>query len=233
MERLKDLVTILYRPRETMRRILDRSDRWAAAVVFLACICASTNELDARNFAEVVPNLKVFPMVAIIATVMIAIAMTWVLALYILSWIATPTGRMMGGTGTVADVRAALGWAIVPVIWSPIYRIPLVILATREPIPPEVNVRKVVVGFLTHGGCSILVLFLAFQLLFALWCIVMGSFTVAEAQRFSTQKGFINVVVTIALPFPRAAARLASDTGRVSGPYGRGEYAWLPITPLV
>ena len=60
--------------------------------------------------------------------------------------------------------------------------------------------RRAVVGFLTHGGCSILVLFLILQLVFELWCIVLGSFTVAEAQRFSTQKGFVNVVITIALP---------------------------------
>ncbi|HYS54269.1 MAG TPA: Yip1 family protein [Thermoanaerobaculia bacterium] len=200
MERLKDLVTILYRPRETMRRILDQPDRWAPGIVFLAAVCASANQLDARNLADAVPNIKVLPTIAIIALIIVLTAATWVIALYILSWIATPIGRMMGGTGTVGDVRAGLAWAMVPVIWSPIYRVPLVILATRSPIVPEINVRKVVIDFLSHGGCSIIILFLGFQLLFELWCVVLGSFTVAEAQRFSTQKGFVNVVITIALP---------------------------------
>ena len=183
-----------------MRRILDRPDRWAVAVVFLASVCTSVDQLDARHLAEVIPTLKILPTMAIIALVIIVIGMSWVLVLYLLSWIATPIGRMMGGTGTVADVRAGLAWAVMPVVWSPIYRIPIIILATRSPITPEVNVRRAVVGFLTHGGCSILVLFLILQLLFELWCIVLGSFTVAEAQRFSTQKGFVNVVITIALP---------------------------------
>ena len=123
-----------------MRRILDRPDRWAVAIVFLASVCTSVDQLDARHLAEVVPNLKILPTMAIIALVIIVIGMSWVLVLYLLSWIATPIGRMMGGTGTVDDV------------------------------------------------------------LFELWCIVLGSFTVAEAQRFSTQKGFVNVVITIALP---------------------------------
>ena len=90
---------------------------------------------------------------AIIALVIIVIGMSWVLVLYLLSWIATPIGRMMGGTGTVDDVRAGLAWAVIPVVWSPIYRIPIIILATRSPITPEVNVRRAVVGSRSRARC--------------------------------------------------------------------------------
>ena len=200
MDRLKDLVTILYRPRETMRRILDRPDRWGPAVVFLAFVCASVNDIDVRNAGSILLNIKVFPMIALVAVGIVAGAILWVIALYILSWIATPIGRMMGGTGTFADVRAALAWAMVPIVWSVLYRLPVVMFAQRMHIAPDVNAHRAVFDFMAHGGCSIVVLYLGLQLLFALWCVALASFTVGEAQRFSTQKGFVNVVIAIALP---------------------------------
>src|SRR5712664_2389910 len=108
MERLKDLVTILYRPRETMRRILDRPDRWSLQVVFLAFVCASVNDADAWRLTEVLPSLHFLTALAIIGLVIIAGALVWIGTLFILSWISTPIGRLMGGEGTMPDVRAAL-----------------------------------------------------------------------------------------------------------------------------
>jgi uncharacterized Tic20 family protein len=75
-----------------------------------------------------------------------------------------------------------------------------VLLGIGANINPEANGRKEVLNFISRGGCSLLVLFLGFQLLFAIASVVLASFTVAEAERFSTQKGFLNVAITIALP---------------------------------
>jgi hypothetical protein len=200
MERLKDLVTILYRPRETMRRILDRPDRWSLQVVFLAFVCASVNEIDARRLTEVFPSIHILTAITTVGLAIVAGALLWIAALFILTWIATPIGHLMGGEGTVRDVRAALAWATVPIIWSPIYRLPLVLLGIGANIGPDVNLRKVFVDFASRGGCSIIVLYLGFQLLFGVWCLVLASFTLGEAQRFSTQKGFLNAAITIALP---------------------------------
>src|SRR5437762_8918691 len=117
MERLKDLVTILYRPRETIRRILDRADRWSLQIVFLAYVCASVNEIDARHLAEVLPSIHIVTAVAAVLFGIIFGALIWMAILFILSWIAAPIGRLMGGEGNARDVRAALAWAIVPIIW--------------------------------------------------------------------------------------------------------------------
>ena len=200
MERLKDLVTILYRPRETMRRILDRPDRWAVAVVFLAFVCASVDDIDVRRAGTILSDITIPSMIALVTIGIVAGALAWVIALYILSWIATPVGRMMGGTGTFADVRAALAWAMVPIIWSVLYRLPIVILAERMHIGQEINARQVLMDFIARGGCSVIVIYFGLQLVFALWCVALASFTVAEAQHLSPQKGFVNVAVTIALP---------------------------------
>jgi len=199
--RLADLVTILYRPRETIRRILDAGrHRWSIEVVVLAFVCASVNDIDAQRLGEGLPDLKVLPLIAIVGLSIVIGAASWVIALFILSWIVTPIGRLLGGTGSTRDVRAALGWGMVPVAWSFIYRLPIVVLMSHYQIGPRQNPRELVVQFLSHGGCSIVVLFFALQSLFALWCIALGSFTVAEAQDFSTQKGFVNLAISLVLP---------------------------------
>ena len=198
--RLADLVTILYRPRETMRRILDGRHRWSIAVVVLAFACASFTDIDTRELGDVLPGMKLLPTLALVTFSIIIGALLWVIALFIITWIATPIGRLLGGEGSMADVRAALGWGMVPIVWSVIYRIPVAIYVSRLQVMPKPNVRHVLLDFLSRGGCSVVVAFLVLQAAFALWCIVIGSFTLGEAQRFSTQKGFVNLAIALALP---------------------------------
>jgi hypothetical protein len=199
---LSDLFTILYRPRQTMRRILDSGgDRWAVPIVLLAFLCASVNDPDIRHTADALPNTKLFPVLAIVALALLCVAVAWVLALFVMSWIAAPVGRMLGGTGTVADVRAALAWGMVPIIWSVSYRIPFAVLRTRyDVVGPQQNVKEILLNFMEHGGCALIVVLLALQTIFFLWSLFVASCTLAEAQRFSTEKGFVNLAITIALP---------------------------------
>jgi hypothetical protein len=199
--RLADLITILYRPRETMRRILDSGrHRWGVQVVMLAAVCASVGNADASRIDPELPQIRVLPLIAIVALGMIAEAIGWALLLFIVAWIATPIGRLLGGSGPVADVRAALGWGMTPIVWSPIYRIPLLIFANGLHIGPKPDAHKAVFDFISRGGCSIIVVYLFLQAIFAIASIVVASFNVAEAQRFSTQKGFVNVIVMLLLP---------------------------------
>ena len=199
--RLADLIEILYRPRETMRRILESGDRWVVQVTMLAAVCTDTQDIDASRVSELLPQVKMMPMLAAVALGLIVDALSWVLLLYILSWIAFAIGRFLGGTAPVRDLRAAMAWALVPAIFSPLYRIPSVIAAhSLHVVGPRTNVHATVLNFLSHGGCSLIVIYLFVQILFELAVVVLASFTVAEAQRFSTQKGFVNVIATLALP---------------------------------
>lgn len=196
---LADLVRILYRPRETMRRILDSGPhRWSAQVVILAFVCASVN--DPNVIHALLPGVKLGATMATIAFGIIVGALAWVLVLFILSWIAAPIGRLLGGAAPVADVRAALAWGMTPVVWSPIYRIPSGIIGARLRAGPQINVQRVLLDFVAHGGCSIVVIFLTMQLVFMVATVVLGSLTLAEAQRFSGEKGFVNVAVAVLFP---------------------------------
>jgi hypothetical protein len=166
------------------------------------------NDIDARRFSAFLPTIRLFPGLAIAALAIIVGAVSWILTLFVLTWIATPIGHLMGGEGSMRDVRAALAWSMVPVIWSVIYRLPLAIIGSGEDITPRTTTRGLLTGIISHGGCSILVLYAGFQLLFAIASVILACFTVAEAQRFSTQKGFFNVGAVLALPIMIVAAWL-------------------------
>lgn len=198
---LRDLLTILYKPRETMRRILDAGrDRWTIQVLVLACFCAELSDIDTRHARTVFPNLKLMTLIAIVCLVLVVVALVWVLLLFLLSWIATWVGRLLGGKGTPSDVRAALAWGIVPVIWSVIYRIPVVVYRNQFDVQPEKNVRDVLSSFVAHGGCGFMVVLFALQTICFLGTFIVGSLCVAEAHQFSTDRGFITVAITLALP---------------------------------
>jgi Yip1-like protein len=197
---LKYLVTILYRPRATMRRILDSPHRWTVQVVALAFVCASVNEIQSHELAAALPGVRLLPALALVALGLIIGPIGWLLLLWIIAWIALPIGRFLGGTATIRDIRAALAWGLVPVIYSPLYRIPGVIMVSRMHIEPRTNVREVLLNLVAHGGCSMIVVYLMLQLIFEIACIVLGSYTLGEAQRFSTQKGFVNVISALVVP---------------------------------
>ncbi len=125
-------------------------------------------------------------------------------------------GRKLGGVAGAKDVRAALAWGMVPVIWSVAYRLPIGLLARRFHVESRnVDVTAVLLDFMAQGGCSIVVVYLAFQLAFAIWCIWVASCCLGEAQQFSSAKGFANVAITLAVPLVIAAAAVAAQHMRI------------------
>ncbi len=197
---LKDLARILYQPRETMRGILDSGQhRWTAEITALASICAAAGDADVRVLQKGLPSLEIVPTLALALLALIGGAIVWVLLLYLLSWLATFVGRKLDGQGAAADVRAALAWSLVPVIWAVILRIPLVIYQQRFVL--EGGSPWTVLGnLIEQGGCTLAVILLTVQLLFRVAVVVLASFCVGEAMRFSTWKGFGTVAISAAIP---------------------------------
>ena len=207
---LKYLVTILYRPRETMRRILDSGgSRWTAQVIILASLCASVSDMDASHYGKFLPGITLMPIMAIVVLGFVVQAISWIVFALFVAAIALPVGRFLGGKAAFRDITAALAWGLVPTIGSPLYRLPFAIIGSRLHVA-QTHAPKQLFDVISHGGCSFIIIYLFFQLLFEIGCIVLGSFTLAEAQQFSTQKGAANVLIALVLPFAVAAAAVFS-----------------------
>jgi len=204
---LTDLVTILYRPRETMRRVLDAGrDRWVPQIVIFAFVCASIGDTDMRRLPRVVPGLMTISVVGIALLALAGGALLWLMFVALVAWIATPIGRFLGGSGTARDMRAALAWSLVPVIWSGLYRIPLAVYKSQFDVAADSDAKKVLFDLMAHGGCAIAVVVMALQLTLYAVCLWVGSNTVGEAQRFSSWKGLANLGIVFVIPFAVALA---------------------------
>jgi Yip1-like protein len=196
----RDLVTVLYRPQETMRRILDAGqDRWTIPLILLSFLCASVGAADIRELHKALPDLSLSGTLALIALALMLSAASWVIVMYVFAWVVTIVGRWLDGQGESADVRAALAWGLVPVIWSVILQIPLVVSLTRV-VPQKLDGNHLPIDFVTQGGCMIAVLAATFKILLYIWIAYVTSFTVAEALHFSSWKGFTTIAITVALP---------------------------------
>ncbi|HJT18763.1 MAG TPA: YIP1 family protein [Thermoanaerobaculia bacterium] len=198
---LKYLVTILYQPRETMQRILQSANRWSLQIIALAAVCASVQDVNTRDIARELPGFTLAPTLALAVIAIVGQAVGWAILALLVALLAAPIGRLLlGGTAKFRDVFAAVAWALVPAIWSLLYRVPFTILSYRLHDVPRQDTRKFLLTFVSHGGCSLVVVYIVLQLAFEIACVVLASFTVAEAQKFSTQKGFVNVIAALVFP---------------------------------
>ena len=206
----RDLLTIVYEPRETMRRVLDTSaDRWTIPVAILATVCSQYSDTDIRAIQNKLPDLTLASTLALVVLGLVGTAICWLLALYLFGWLVTLIGRRLGGQADVADVRAALAWGTAPVIWSLIVRIPIGIYAYRL-VPQTIDSHAALVNFVTNGGCTFAIIALTLQLLLYAWVIYVMSNTVAESLRFSSWRGLATISILMALPIVMViAAQLA------------------------
>jgi hypothetical protein len=205
----RDLVTMLYEPRETIRRVLDTAGpRWTTELIALAFIVTSFGDPDVRRIPRELPDLTLVPTLAFVALVLIATAICWVLVFYALAWLVTMVGRrLLDGQGVTSDVRAALAWALVPMVWSIVFRIPLAIYRSQLTITGT-NSWQITLDLLQSGTLSIALVAAALKFVLFLWVIALAAINVGEAMRFETWKGLSALAVVAVAPFVIVAAAI-------------------------
>ncbi len=199
--RLKDLVTILYRPRATVRRILASPQRWTAEIIVLACICSSLPDKDVRPLTRVLPDLGLTSSLALVLLGIILGAVIWVLGVYLFAWMVALAGRSLGGAGQTSDVRAALAWSLVPLIWSALPRIVETMYLRRFPMDHvELQDSQALLEFIRQGGCTLAIVVISFKIVFFVWMLFLASAGVGEALRLSTAEGLGAIGIAAAAP---------------------------------
>jgi len=206
MPEARDLLTILYQPRETMRRVLSMRDRWSWQIVALAAACASVDDPDFRRLKESLPTLSMASVVLIAIGSVIGVIVAWTVLLFLLAWLAAFAGRVLGGAAPVRDVRTALAWSMVPVVWTILYRIPFAIYRHQIMGDPRAAVREVLANFLANGGCSLILLIIIVKIATFIWVVWIASASLAEAENFPTSKGAAIVAITFIAPIAIIAA---------------------------
>lgn len=199
MPSLLDLATVMVRPRATMHRVLEHPHRWSAEITALAYVCKTVGDSDIRVMPSVLPGLSLSSQLALVTLVLLVGACVWVLALYGFGWIATHVGRQFDGHGTFADVRAALGWGLVPAVWAVLVRIPMAIYSQRFPASGQ-DAAHLLIEFISRGGCTFAIVLLTLQIIVFSWMVTVASLCVAEAHGFSGSKGLATLAISVLIP---------------------------------
>jgi hypothetical protein len=191
---VRRLASIAIHPRATMREILDSPrGRTVLPLVALATLSGLIGNLN----QNVRTGVKAAPMPWLIAAgAMVAAALVMILFFYLFAWMGHVAGRFLEGQGTHADVRAALAWGLAPVIFAPLYRVPVALFGpSRNAEPVRIGEDIQFTPALVSGGCLFVLLIGVLELGTAVWFVVVTSRTLGEAHRFSSWRGFGTLVI--------------------------------------
>ncbi|HEX6178523.1 MAG TPA: YIP1 family protein [Thermoanaerobaculia bacterium] len=194
---MKRLATIMIRPRETMREILDSPGRrWVIPLVLATMISAVAGDFDVAGFRHAMQQKQ---LVFLGPVIILVGSLVTIGLVYLFSWVASIIGRkVLEGTGNAADVRAAAAWGLVPAIWALLYRIPAIFLVRRE--TADFGAGSFRISRLMAEGCWAGLLMGTLELITFVWVVVLTSNTVGEAHRFSSWRGFATLLMTWSVP---------------------------------
>ena len=205
---IRNLASVMIRPRPTVRRILDAgSHRAVIALVLLAIFSAFISDLEVRGAQEAVRQLEGYMVALIVAGVLVGVTVAALALFYVLSWMTFLVGRVLEGKGEPVEIRTALAWSLAPQVWALLYRVPLAFFmpADNAFVQAEGSRFSITPGRLA-AGCGTAAAVALVELAVFVWMIVLASNAVGEAHRFSTLRGFGTLVLCGAIPLVIAVA---------------------------
>jgi hypothetical protein len=203
MQFLRNLATVMIRPRATMRRILEAPRNRDVLVLFtLAVVSGIFGDFDAPTLQQVLGHSRGPAVALLVAGVILGVVVVTVALSWFYAWVPYLIGAFLGGTGNIRGVRAALAWGLAPAIWALLYRVPVAILLAPA-AASTVRMRDGNVAFdpgRLADGCGVILILLLIETVVFVWCAVVMSNTVAEAHGFSAWHALGTLVLAAIAP---------------------------------
>lgn len=192
-------VSILYAPAATMERILARGRRGVVPLVALALVSVMLNDRSSQPLPAMVRHATSAKVGAIVLAVIAASALVCAALFALFTAVAWAAGKyIFHGTGTWRDVRAAMAWGLVPLVWAILWRLPAAIWA-----PHEVTLTTLLKADanLLANHFLLVVLALALEAVMVVGTLVISTFTLSVAHRLEPTEAALTMLTTLATPF--------------------------------
>ncbi|OGW16962.1 MAG: hypothetical protein A2X56_04130 [Nitrospirae bacterium GWC2_57_13] len=175
---LNPWLSIWTRPRYTMRQVLETDP--ARLVLVLAMLGGLSQALDNASLFSLGDKLSTAAVFAVCAMFgPISGLITLYLSGLVLSW----TGTWLGGQAGQAEVRSAVAWSNIPIIWALLLWVPEYLLFGRELFTSETPIldESLSLSFTVIG-------FYLVEIVMAFWALIVYLKCLGEAHRFSAWK---------------------------------------------
>lgn len=184
---LNPWISMWTKPRETIRQIVATDPQ--RMVLLLAAVVGVSNFLD-RAAARGMGDRIELPL--ILAAAVIAGPIFGIVSFYVGGLLLRWTGGWLGGTAGAKNIRAAMAWSNVPVIWAMLLWIPKLSLIGHEAFTsdtPWIN---------TSGSLQLaLVGFILAKTVVAIWTLVLFLKCLSQVQGFSAWKALGNLLLSV------------------------------------
>ncbi len=180
---LNPWVSMWTKPRATIQQIVDTDPE--RLVLVLAAIAGFSGGLDRASIQSMGDRWE-WPTIFLIAAT--AGAISGLIGLYIGSALIRWTGNWMSGNASSQNIRAAMAWSSVPIIWALILWIPGLVLFGQELFTTETPIIDA-----TPSLTFIFVGFGVIELTVGIWVFVVFLKCLGQVQGFSAWKALGNV----------------------------------------
>jgi len=173
------------RPRSTMQQIIDTNpERLVLLVAALSGISEALDRASMKNLGDRM-DLSVILMIAAIGG-----PLGGIVGMYIAGALLRWTGKWIGGTASPINIRAAVAWSSVPVIWSLLLWVPEIGLFGKELFTRETPI--------IDSSQNLLYLLLGFgaiEVVIGVWALVIFLKCLGQVQGFSAWKALGNTLL--------------------------------------
>lgn len=178
--------SIWLKPRETIQSIIDQDPE--RSVILLASLSGVSQALDkaaAKSSGDTLSLPVIFGLAAVAGPI------SGMIGLYIGGFLLKHAGHWLGGSGNGVNVRAAVAWSSVPIIWALLLWIPSLAIFGKDLFTTEAP------RVAEHLGLYFALL--AIEMVFAVWSVVIFLRALGQVHGFSAWRAIGASLIAISI----------------------------------
>lgn len=179
------------RPRATIQHVIDTApSRWVIVIAMISGISSALDRAALRESGDVFSVATIFGLAIVLGPI------GGIIQLYLFGGLLRWTGSWIQGEAEYEEIRAAIAWSSIPIVWSIWLWVPSVLIFGEELFTSETPMLDadpfLAVQLIAFG-------FVEFAI--GIWAFVIFLLALAQVQRFSVTRALINVIMAVLIIF--------------------------------